>query len=90
MFLYAGVIQDLPQVESDPDNNVDFYKWKIENKYYEASVHFCKIPEKNVLMQQELRTRIEAVIVYFDSQKVVVNLFHLAINFAIQNFILNS
>jgi len=56
-------------VETSPDVNVDLYKWKIENKYYKATIHFCKITEKKILMQELKAAKIEAVIVYFDCQK---------------------
>ena len=82
---FTGVIEDLPQVETSPDINVDLYKWKIKNKYYEATIHFCKIAEKKVLMQELRTAKIEAVIIYFDCQKVAMSFYlHFKLYFSIQ------
>lgn len=66
----------MPPTKSFPDiNNTNFYEWQINNKYYTALIHFCKILDKNVLTQNELRNKIEAVIIYFNSQQVFISFF---------------
>jgi len=76
-WIFPGVVKDLPPIQSFPEiSNADFYKWLIENKYYTALIHFCKILDKNALItQSELRNKIEVVIIYFNSQQVNLIIF---------------
>lgn len=68
---FTGVIGELPGV-SQEDNGLSFYRWDISNKYYNASIHFCKIISKPVV-DEDFSENVNAFILYFNSLEVCYN-----------------
>nr|XP_033775561.1 alpha- and gamma-adaptin-binding protein p34 isoform X2 [Geotrypetes seraphini] len=47
-------------------DDVTFYPWTIDNKYYSATIRFCVVPNRFVVTP-EIADSLQAFIVYFDS-----------------------
>lgn len=58
------------------ENGVDGYLWHISTKYYDADVNLCTMANKG-LVSQQLASTVQAVIIYFDSTKVIYNLHYI-------------
>uniref|UniRef100_A0A1B6CQ08 Alpha-and gamma-adaptin-binding protein p34 n=1 Tax=Clastoptera arizonana TaxID=38151 RepID=A0A1B6CQ08_9HEMI len=50
------------------EDGVEGYLWKINTKYYETNVNLCAVANKG-LVTQNLASGVQAVIIYFDSNK---------------------
>ncbi|KAM6201309.1 alpha- and gamma-adaptin-binding protein p34 [Rhynchocyon petersi] len=48
------------------NDDVRFYPWTIDNKYYSADINLCVVPNK-FLVTAEIAESVQAFVVYFDS-----------------------
>lgn len=62
-------LEELPS-SIELENGVTAYPWHIDTKYYEADVNLCII-RKKMISSLELAETIQAVVLYFDSNKVM-------------------
>ena len=61
-------LEELPS-SIELESGVTAYPWHIDTKYYEADINLCVIRNK-MISSQELAETVQAVVLYFDSNKV--------------------
>lgn len=50
--------------------NLVAHKWDIVNKYYNTSIHLCKMTDR-ILLSESTAERIDALVIYFNSTAVM-------------------
>ena len=67
------IIGDLPSEKQDK-HGLSLYQWDISNKYYDASINFCKMNCKTVV-DEEFSENVNASILYLNSLEVYLNVY---------------
>ncbi|XP_057365652.1 alpha- and gamma-adaptin-binding protein p34-like [Daphnia carinata] len=63
--IIEGIVGYLPSVCED-GKGFSFYQWDITNKYYNASIHLCRMTTKTAI-DEDFAENINASIIFFDS-----------------------
>ena len=68
---HLGVLggEELTETSLESENLVA-HKWDIVNKYYNTSIHLCKMTDR-ILLSESTAERIDALVIYFNSTAVM-------------------
>jgi hypothetical protein len=64
-------IDELPE-PTKLEDGINAYPWHIDTKYYTTDVNLCSV-EKKTLGSEQFAMSVEAVVIHFDSNKVLMN-----------------
>jgi len=65
--ILGGEVLTETSLESE---NLVAHKWDIVNKYYNTSIHLCKMTDR-ILLSESTAERIDALVIYFNSTAVM-------------------
>lgn len=71
MSSFSGILGGDAVTETSLESeNLTAHKWDIVNKYYNTSIHLCKMTDR-ILLSESTAERIDALVIYFDSTAVI-------------------